>query len=82
MVESRTPCRGDEIGKHSGLKKLSARPETAGAEPLKFGETPGLAPRQRRAKPDELSTALQAEPQEGVETRRGAPNAFDATVKA
>jgi hypothetical protein len=55
MVESRPPCRGDEIGKHSGLKLLSARPETAGAEPLKFGEPPGFAlraqPRQRRAKP-------------------------------
>ncbi|CAG9233952.1 hypothetical protein PSP6_610018 [Paraburkholderia tropica] len=44
MVESRPPCRGDEIGKHSGLKnKLSAQPETAGAEPLKFGEPPGPA---------------------------------------
>ncbi|WP_175840867.1 hypothetical protein [Burkholderia contaminans] len=41
MVESRPPsCRGDEIGKHSGLKRLSARPETIGAEPFKFGETP------------------------------------------
>ncbi|WP_392842388.1 hypothetical protein [Burkholderia ambifaria] len=41
MVESRPPfCRGDEIGKHSGLKRLSARPETVGAEPFKFGETP------------------------------------------
>jgi hypothetical protein len=40
MVESRPPCRGDEIGKHSGLKALSAQPETAGAEPFKFGETP------------------------------------------
>jgi hypothetical protein len=45
MVESRPPCRGDEIGKHSGLKILSARPETAGAEPLKLGETPGSAQR-------------------------------------
>jgi hypothetical protein len=42
MVESRPPCRGDEIGKHSGLKLLSARPETAGVEPLKFGEPPGF----------------------------------------
>ncbi|HWT39643.1 MAG TPA: hypothetical protein VN289_25390, partial [Paraburkholderia sp.] len=56
MVESRPPCRGDEIGKHSGLKALSAQPETAGAEPFKFGETPDRArlavrPRRRRAKP-------------------------------
>jgi hypothetical protein len=56
MVESRPPCRGDEIGKHSGLKALSAQPETAGAEPFKFGETPERAhhdsrSRQRRAKP-------------------------------
>jgi hypothetical protein len=43
MVESRPPCRGDEIGKHSGLKALSAQPETAGAEPFKFGETPERA---------------------------------------
>jgi hypothetical protein len=43
MVESRPPCRGDEIGKHSGLKALSALPETAGAEPFKFGETPECA---------------------------------------
>jgi hypothetical protein len=51
MVESRPPCRGDEIGKHSGLKALSAQPETAGAEPFKFGETPESISRQRRAKP-------------------------------
>lgn len=33
--------RGDEIGKHSGLNNLSARPETADVEPFKFGEPPG-----------------------------------------
>jgi hypothetical protein len=45
MVESRPPCPGDEIGKHSGLKQLSARLETVGAEPFKFGEPPGCESR-------------------------------------
>lgn len=32
--------RGDEIGKHSGLKNLSACVETCKVEPFKFGELP------------------------------------------
>ena len=47
VIESRPPCPGDEIGKHSGLKQLSARLETAGAEPFKFGEPPGAFARGR-----------------------------------
>jgi hypothetical protein len=32
-------CRDGGIGRHAGLKKLSAWLETADVEPLKFGET-------------------------------------------
>ena len=72
MVESRPPCRGDEIGKHSGLKALSAQPETAGAEPFKFGETPDAC---IEATPSQASRPQCGLCVEGVETRRGAPKA-------
>ncbi len=63
-------CRGDEIGKHSGLKSLSARSETAGAEPFKFGETPGA--RRAEATPSQARMPRECR-REGVETRRRAP---------
>ena len=55
------PCGRGEIGRHSGLKELSARWETYGAELLKVGETLNGNP--------EPSPELG----EGVETRRAAP---------
>jgi hypothetical protein len=63
---------------------LSARSETAGAEPFKFGEPPGSSPRccakrvaqcRGNAEPSPSRVAMTMRVAEGVETRRGAPNA-------
>jgi hypothetical protein len=63
-----------EIGRRNGLKRLSAPRETVDAELLKVGETSQMAiPSQASSK-----TPLG---EEGVETRRAAPNAYNAKVK-
>jgi hypothetical protein len=66
-------CGRGETGRRNGLRRLSALRETADAELLKFGETFQMAI------PSQASPKISGE--EGVETRRAAPKAYNVRVK-
>src|SRR5690606_23507043 len=71
----RRPRPGGEIGRHKGLEDLSPPGETPGVAPVKFGERPGP-----RSEP--TPSQASGSPKEGVESRRRAPVAHRAKVKA
>ena len=64
-VKQYTPRAAERLA-GCGFRHGSARRETGGVEPLKFGESWGAKPCRSRAKP--------GSGREGVETRRAAPN--------